>query len=301
MYVMVNVLISTYNGEKFIEEQLNSINRQSFQNFHVYIRDDGSQDHTVEIIRRWIKNTENENRYTLLVEKNLGFCGSFFELLKLAETGDFWAFCDQDDIWYEKKLERAIEIIQPTDNNVPIAYHANFKLVNKDGKKIGYYHANKNKYSFRKSITSSICYGFAMVINRQMRDEVLKSNWHQIQSHDWYISMIAMGFGKLLFDDQEVAEHRMHESNNSPSTLLQKIKKGVGMISNTSIYTKNSREYYRSYKDQLSKENQIILGRFLNKRYSFIQSIYKACYPGRWNDKVSVEIMLRVLMLIGVI
>ena len=95
----INVLVSTYNGEKYIEEQLKSIDCQTYSNVHVYVRDDGSTDHTVELVNRYIRENELSDKYTVATGENIGFSKSFHLLMQMADSGEYWAFCDQDDVW----------------------------------------------------------------------------------------------------------------------------------------------------------------------------------------------------------
>ena len=97
----VQILMSTYNGERFLREQIESLLRQSWKNVEILIRDDGSKDGTREILNEYSDKYENIQVY---LESNLGVARSFFELLKKSDA-DYVAFCDQDDICLEKKIE----------------------------------------------------------------------------------------------------------------------------------------------------------------------------------------------------
>ena len=101
----VVILISTYNGEKYLAEQLDSLLNQTYQNIKIFIRDDGSKDKTIDIIKEYQKKSE---KIFLTEGKNIGFINSFFELLKLSNNADYYAYCDQDDVWMEDKIERAV-------------------------------------------------------------------------------------------------------------------------------------------------------------------------------------------------
>lgn len=118
----VAVLLSTYNGEKYLKEQLDSLINQTYSNIDIYIRDDGSTDNTVKIIKEYQKN--NSNIY-LDEGKNSGFIKSFFELLKNNSNADIYSYCDQDDIWEKDKIERAVKHIEKEDNTKPILYFCN--------------------------------------------------------------------------------------------------------------------------------------------------------------------------------
>lgn len=97
----VQVLMSTYNGERFLQEQIESILNQSWKNLDILIRDDGSRDQTREILKDY---SEKYSNVYIFLEENCGVARSFFELLKKSDA-DYVAFCDQDDIWMEQKIE----------------------------------------------------------------------------------------------------------------------------------------------------------------------------------------------------
>ena len=103
----VAIIMSTYNGEKYIKEQLDSLFNHTYKNIEIYVRDDGSKDKTVEILREYEKN----GKIHLFVKENKGFIKSFFECLSFCDDADYYSFCDQDDVWYEDKVERAVNAL----------------------------------------------------------------------------------------------------------------------------------------------------------------------------------------------
>ena len=111
----VSVLMSTYNGEKYIREQIESILNQKKVKVHLLIRDDGSQDSTIEIVKEYANKYPNVSVYA---GKNIGIGNSFMELLRNAPEADYYAFADQDDVWLDGKLERAIELIKATEQSI---------------------------------------------------------------------------------------------------------------------------------------------------------------------------------------
>lgn len=296
---MVNILISTYNGASYIKQQLESIFSQTYNDYQIYIRDDGSTDDTLNVIYQIVENSEHLDKIHIIEGDNLGFCESFCELLKYAMDGDYWAFCDQDDYWKPEKIEWAISKLELERNDLPLLYTANFSFVDSNLHHMNDYKLDLTGYDFRKSITSSMCYGFTCVINRRMRELLLKSDFKSIQSHDWYASMIAMAFGKIICDNRIVALHIIHTTNDSPTNLLQKVKRGLDLFERDSFYTMNCREFYNAYKELLDVEQTKLLERFLNYKYSLMDSVHKAFYLKRWNNSIIVELIQRCLMLIG--
>ena len=297
---MVNVLISTYNGEKYIEEQLDSIMNQTYSNFKIYIRDDGSTDGTVRIIEKYIKNQHLQDRIVLVSGANVGFCRSFFELLYLAKDGDFWAFCDQDDVWLPDKLMLAINWMKGKENqNQPLLYHSAFELGNSDLSERQVYQPNAFRYQFYNSITSNLFFGFAVTINRCLYEKLILANPEVIKYHDWFAAMITAAFGYYHISHQVAAVHRQHEENSSPLFFIKKIPHGIKLLKGDSFYTRNAREFMRLFGDVLDAENREILSWFINDRYSLKLACKKAFYKKRWNPQLPVEFILRCLMLVG--
>ena len=164
----VAVLLSTYNGEKYVGAQIHSILTQSYKNLVLVVRDDGSSDKTVKIVKEYM---ENYNNIKLVEGKNLGFIKSFFELLKL-EQADYYAFADQDDVWLPDKIAFAVKSLDKLDNSKPNMafsnsdyYDVNMKLI-KEGEK-------GKTFSFTNSLYECVTQGMTMVINQKTKDTVL--------------------------------------------------------------------------------------------------------------------------------
>lgn len=295
---MVNILLSTYNGEDYIKQQLDSIIEQTYTDYKLYIRDDGSSDNTVRIIEQIVREKNLSEKIIVIKGKNLGFCRSFGELLKYADEGELWAFCDQDDFWKPEKIEWAVEMLE-MQQSIPVLYTGNFAYVNSNLEFIKNYNPNYKGYDLRKSITSSICYGFTCVINRKLREMLLESDFSKIQSHDWYMAMIASTFGKIIFDSRIVALHILHATNDSPINIQKKVIRGISLLKKESFYTMNCREFYHCYNKLLNEQQKKLMRKFLNYKYSLKNSLFKTFYPKRWNDSLFVEIVLRCLMLLG--
>ena len=114
----VKVLLSTYNGAEFLQEQMNSILQQTHGDVDIVVRDDGSTDRTISILEAY----EKAGQITLHKGQNLGFALSFFELLKVAGEADYYAFADQDDIWLDYKMAYAVKKLEKEDPQMPTLY-----------------------------------------------------------------------------------------------------------------------------------------------------------------------------------
>ena len=154
----ITVLMSTYNGEKYLQEQLDSIFAQRDVTLHLIVRDDCSTDSTVELLR------ENQKKHpemqVFIGSRNLKPCRSFFKLISENTSDDYYALSDQDDIWDEDKLIIAIKKLQKCDTTKPALYFSNFRIVDENNTFYRNSHSvsrqTNNKYlSFR--CTESSC------------------------------------------------------------------------------------------------------------------------------------------------
>ncbi|HPO49276.1 MAG TPA: glycosyltransferase, partial [Spirochaetota bacterium] len=118
----VIVLMSSYNGEKYIEDQLDSILDQTYDNFEIYVRDDGSKDNTLNILKKY----EKEGKIKLFIGENIGYVKSFFWLIRNSSDADFYSFSDQDDVWLSDKIEKGINLLKNSPPEIPTLYFSNY-------------------------------------------------------------------------------------------------------------------------------------------------------------------------------
>lgn len=297
----ISVLISTYNGERYIEEQLDSIFAQTFDDFHVYIRDDGSSDGTCQVIDEYIERRGVYDMISFEKGNNIGFCASFMKLLKSTPEGECWAFCDQDDVWMPEKLEYAYRWMMDNNNTKPLLYHSGFEVANEDLSVRKAYPRSEFDYKLYNSITCNIFFGFSVVINGTLRNMLLQASPENIKYHDWFAAMITAAFGKYHLSTKIEAIHRQYEKNASPLYFFKKIPHGFKLIAGERFYNMQAREFLRLYGDYLPAKDRRILEWFTADKYSFKTACRKAFYRKRWNPQIKVEIILRGLMLLGFI
>ncbi len=295
----VNILLSTYNGKKYIEEQLNSIINQTHKDFHLYIRDDGSSDGTFEVLRTYISVHCLEERITLVRGENIGFSQSFKYLLDISSKGDYWAFCDQDDVWYPDKLKHAIEWMKNQNDAIPLMYHSGIEIADEKLMNKKTYNVGNFQYNYYNSFTSNIFFGFAILINRALYSKLVQVDFSKIKYHDWFVAMIATSFGKHCFSGTIDAVHRVHKNNSSPLYFWKKIPAGFKLIAGDDFYNRNAREFWKLFSSELDEEKKKHCLLFINEQYNFKYACKKAFYKKRWNPQVGIELIQRMLMLIG--
>lgn len=218
----IAVLMSTYNGHKYLDEQLKSIAEQTVaNNLTLYIRDDGSKDDTFDIIDRW----KNKISIVLYKEKNAGPAMSFWQLLMKYEVkADYYAFCDQDDVWDNDKLERGIEKLK---GNTQL-YACNCRIIDEKGTVI-----KKNRVSgspnmdVQKLFISGCTQGCSMIFTDTLRNYVRSLRITCVPMHDVVLMLYAKYLGKIYWDANPHFGYRVHANNvvaKSNKSLFEQIK-----------------------------------------------------------------------------
>lgn len=206
----VVVLVSTYNGSKYLREQLDSILEQSYP-VDVLIRDDGSSDDTISIIEEYM---DNFPQVQLIKGENVGCLQSFFALLRAAKGYRYYAFSDQDDVWFKDKIEVAIKHLQALNEDKPCVYASCSLIVNEflEGNK--HTQHNCRGLSFYNVIVQNIMPGHTQVMNQKLVDMTLAytNDFSQLFVHDFWIAMIAVTFGECYFDNEPHTYYRQHEN-----------------------------------------------------------------------------------------
>lgn len=208
------VLMSTYNGEKYLHEQLKSIVNQLNVNPIIYIRDDGSSDKTIEIIEEYQKKYP----ITLIKGENIGVGNSFMELLYLAPTTyQYYCFSDQDDIWLHDKLYHAILKIK--NKSTPCLYASNQTLVDSTLHNVGQRYKHPPDYSYQQIICRNYLSGCTMVWNKQLhcllQDTSRRPSYELLQNriHDVWVALVASVIGEIIYDVNSYILYRQHENN----------------------------------------------------------------------------------------
>lgn len=296
----VAIVMSTYNGEKYIKQQLDSLLNQTYKNIHIFIRDDGSKDNTLSILEKY----ENDN-ITLIKGENCGFVKSFFDLLKQVDRYDYYAFCDQDDVWMENKIERTVNMLSKLDETKPNLYFSNSDYYDIDLNFVANGEINKI-YNFRNSLVECVSQGMTMCINKVARDMLVENIPKNCISHDCWIYMLCAGLGNMVYDKESLVKYRRHttsvtaEGKNFVQFQIWRIKKFI-LNDSLKLIRKQLIEFGNIYIDKLDKENQKLMKLFMNEKYNFLNSIKKAFYPKKFRKKTIDEILLRIIFIIGML
>lgn len=216
------VMMSTFNGEKHLREQIDSIlNQKTDHSIYLRIRDDGSTDRTCEIIEEYINNYPKN--VELFRGENKGYNASFFWLLQSAFGYDYYALSDQDDKWLSDKLQVACDMIDRENKDIPLLYASTSYLVHDDLIPYGTTRKKRREMTIYNTIIQNICPGHSQVMNEKMVD-LLRGDIDasRIYVYDSWIQNVANLYGKILFDNTPHTYYRQYEGNQLGS--------GVGKI-----------------------------------------------------------------------
>lgn len=212
----VLVLMSVYNGEKYIKEQIDSILAQENVSVSVLIRDDGSKDSSVEILEEYAAQHDNINWYQ---GKNAGAWKSFMELICEAGTDfDYYAFADQDDVWLPEKLWAAVKILEEMKekygDGIPLQYGSNIIPVDEELNKIDTgINLTEFDTSFGSALVQGITSGLTCVFNTVALKLMKETNPEFMIMHDWWLYLTATCYGKVYYDNNSYVLYRQHGSN----------------------------------------------------------------------------------------
>ncbi len=215
---MFDIILSTYNGEKYLSQQLDSILNQTYKDWKLIIRDDGSVDSTLQIIEKYISRYPDKIQLIPSIG-NLGPMLSFGELLKVS-TSKYIALCDQDDVWLENKLtlfhEKMLEI-ENRYSDMPILIHSDLFVVDKNLKIVNESFWNKlglnpNIKSLSYYLSSNNITGCSIILNNKLRELVIPIP-SDASMHDWWLAMNASFFGVIEHFDTKTMYYRQHEGN----------------------------------------------------------------------------------------
>ena len=267
----VNILMSTYNGEKFVAEQVESIQKQTYTDWYLLIRDDGSTDKTCEILADFVST---DSRIKLIRAENVGVIKSFHELVKNNLDADFYFFADQDDYWLPEKLTVMLEEANKHDNRKPIMYYSDLKVTDKALKVTSQSmirsqsdHANTRLV---QELTENTVTGGASMINHELAQ--LWQTTNDVIMHDWYLALVAAALGELIYIDQPTHLYRQHDTNVlGARTFSKRLKKWLhpylwfekywGLITASQ---KQAQKLLTENRSAMSEEDQALVTAYVN-------------------------------------
>lgn len=291
------VVMSTYNGERYVREQLDSVLSQDVPNLSIVVRDDGSKDDTIQILREY----ERHGDIRLICGQNEGYVKSFFDVVVAAGNYDYYCFADQDDIWLPDKLSSAVKLMENSAAKGPVLHCSDLFFCDEFCKNPQCSDLNLIGLNGQRMIYETICFGNTMVFNRQMRDLATIGGPTDVFSHDWWFGLVACSLGTLVWDKQPHLLYRRTGNNASPSGMspAQLAKYRVQKIFGNGKLPRirqQIRRFYYLYQNQLDPQlREIVRNAAEGNRFQ------KAFAPGRYRQKPGDEVLLRLTLLAGLL
>ncbi|MFI4957141.1 MAG: glycosyltransferase family 2 protein [Gammaproteobacteria bacterium] len=302
----IAIILCTYNGERFLNEQLESFSRQTFTDWALFVYDDGSTDRTSELIAQFEQAQPHHVIHWKPNAQKRGFAQNFLNGIgSTPGEFDFYALSDQDDVWCESKLSRAVDYLRTAPEGIPAVYCSRTTLVDADMKPIGLSSLFRRPPSFQNALVQSIAGGNTMVLNKAARALLLSADTHaDIVSHDWLIYQLVTGAGgKVYYDLQPELLYRQHGANIIGSNLgfFARLYRMTNLF-NGSFKTwmdKNLVVLQRN-KQLLSTEHQLLLAVFLKCREeSWSCRPFTFCKLGLYRQKSIDNLALYIAWVIG--
>lgn len=219
----VDILLATYNGGTFLPEQIESIFSQTFTNWRIIARDDGSTDETVQVLREYATRYPGRINVVVNPEKALRAKDNFARLMEYA-TAPYIMFCDQDDVWLPDKIEvslkRIVELEKVFGQGKPLLLHTDLKVVNSKLEPIGdsfwKYQNLQPEHSkcWRNLLVQNTVTGCTTLFNRSLARLAHPIPPRAIM-HDWWLALVASLFGRVEYLNQQTVLYRQHSSNDT--------------------------------------------------------------------------------------
>ncbi|MBQ7562023.1 MAG: glycosyltransferase family 2 protein [Synergistaceae bacterium] len=311
----INILLASYNGEKFISQQIDSILAQNFQDFNIIIRDDGSQDNTPEIIEDYSRKYPDK----IIIIHDNEICRhptkNFFQLIKYA-SAKYIMFSDQDDYWLPDKVKITLDhmkICERENPGVPICVFTGLERVDADLKTLNQFMAiniTKSDYDFKKLISGNCASGCTEMLNRELYSNLGEYD-SNINLHDWWAVLYASACGVVSHVNKALIYYRIHTDNSIGGKEINIFKRLYLIINSPIRKFKQSKQFFyqdkarllffrERYSGQIKSENLNYLDEYL-KIYSYnkltrINAIIKTHYLSRFCAIEKIINLVKILL-----
>lgn len=309
----VVLITSTYNGEKYLPAMLDSIMAQTWPTLDLFIRDDGSKDSTVSILRDYQRRFPEEKRIILVNDytgdwKNKGAHQSYHTLMHSVSRADYYFFCDQDDVWHPEKTASAISHMDKYPAHIPILYTHNYYVCDNE---LHVEHTLPDRKSVTPEEMSAVSLanvimtgtwagvGMAQAFNHTLKRLTFHvGEFDRSIAIDCWISWVVAGMnGALICDNTPLAYYRRHAgtySSGNANGLAKYRDWNKHMTRHCNNIVNGIHSYNKLYGDKVSKDRQAFL-----KLFDSHKRVRKCLYPHRLRNSLLDEIAFRLLILSG--
>ena len=270
---MISILLASYNGEKYIAEQIDSLICQTYQDFKLFISDDCSTDATFQIAKEYAKK-HPAKIFAVQNEENSGSAKHNFMRMMIERKDDYMMLCDQDDVWLPGKIESTLAKMKDMEalfgSHTPILVHTDLRVVNDKLETISpsykaAMNANFKKTKLRNQVIQNTLAGCTAMYNRTLADLVTETPEFMVM-HDWWLNITASAFGKIVALDEQTVLYRQHGGNeiganeiNSIKGKARKSRQGNEIRKALKDTYPQAQSFLDTYSDKLTKKQQRLL------------------------------------------
>jgi glycosyltransferase involved in cell wall biosynthesis len=271
---LIDILLSTYNGTEFLEDQVSSLFSQNCKNWTLLVRDDGSTDETVAILGRLC--SRSRTRLTADAE-NLGPCRSFERLLKQS-SAPYCMFCDQDDVWLPDKIEKSLVLMHEMErrwgNDTPILIHSDLQVVDRHLQPLApsfWRHQGiepERRETFNRLLVQNVVTGCTVMINAPLRQIALPFAAETLM-HDWWLALTAAAFGRIGRLNEPTVLYRQHGGNEvgakrwGPRLIWRRLNRWSSEVEEATGRTqRQAAAFNRRFGTQLTEDQREVLAFF---------------------------------------
>lgn len=216
----IAVLLATYNGERYVSELIESILVQSYDDYHLYIHDDGSKDNTCDILKKY--EDEHSDKITVLDYPATGGAKNNFISLLREVKADYYMFCDQDDIWLKDKIVDTYNVLIENEKEYSTdacLVYSDLRIVDDSLNEIypsymSFMKRNPYRNSLEDLIRQNVVAGCTTIFNKELASIAIQNlNENKICMHDWWLALVASGVGRIVYYNKATILYRQHENN----------------------------------------------------------------------------------------
>lgn len=291
------ILLSTYNGEKYLEEQINSLLKQENVSVFILIRDDGSTDGTVEILKEYADKHENID---IVEGENVGVINSFNTLMNhpLVDEFEYVAFCDQDDIWLPGKISSALDRLDSGKREVPQLYCSNLQVVDEKLSPIKLYHTTAPNYNRCTAIVQNCATGCTQVFNRRAVQLYRDGIGKRMEMHDYWMFLVCVYMGQVFWDKNAFILYRQH-MDNVVGAKDKSVQRAISNVRNVAAGKRQKMitdflDAYDGYLDEDEKKILRLIKEYDSNWYERLKLVFSPRYHG-YDYRVTLGFKFRAL------
>ncbi len=311
----VDIVLPTFNGEKYIENQIKSILNQSYDNWRLLIRDDNSRDQTFKIILKYQNMYPDRIVIISNQEGNLGVTNNVIKILKSASS-KYVMLCDQDDIWFFDKIKILVKCIKKKEIDgkpEPVLVYSDSVIVDADLKVISESFHRYSKLDYRKKyftniLQTNIMQGASCIFNHELVKYINLPNIKRMNKdiyHDWWIALIACAFGKIYCYRKPLMYYRQHETNvlgaiQSPTffefifTKNAKDREVFYKRNYLRINNELCKQMIKYYNERLTAEQKVLLSYYLKEPNNMIKFFLLRLYKYYSAEEIIFRIFIKI-------